>query len=268
MKKTFNVGYYERVRKNHITPLIPANRKYVLFPNDNAVSSSLIQGWVYEPYMFQFISDNLIDLNGTDIADVGANNGHFAIEFGHYVGDNGRVFAFEPQRIIYQQLCGNIFLNGLDNIYAYNSAIGKENGVIQIERPDYFNQGNVNFGDVHVTNNQQSNVDVIQLLKLDEVNFNELSLIKIDVQGFETYVIEGAKETIQKHRPFIFVEIEEEQLEKYGFSEGDLIKQIEELNYIVKRFQVGIPYQTRSGVCLDCVCIPNEKFESQDWIIK
>ena len=137
-----------------------------------------------------------------------------------------------------------------------------------VERPDYFNQGNVNFGDVHVTNSQQSNVDVIQLLKLDEVNFNELSLIKIDVQGFETYVIEGAKETIQKHRPFIFVEIEEEQLEKYGFSEGDLIKQIEELNYTVKRFQVGIPYQTRSGVCLDCVCIPNEKFESQDWIIK
>jgi hypothetical protein len=59
----------------------------------------------------------------------------------------------------------------------------------------------------------------------------------------------------------LFVEFEDHLLTKYGSSEDDLIKKIESLGYVVKRFQEGIPYQTVSGKCLDCVCIPNEKFE-------
>lgn len=158
MKKIFNIQYYERIRKNHINSLVPANRKYILFPKDNAVSSSLIDGRTYEPYMFKFISDNLIDLEDSEIVDIGANNGHFTIEFAHYVGDNGRVYSFEPQRIIFQQLCGNVFLNGLDNVYCYNTAVGDMDGITTIETPNYFNDGDVNFGDVHIKNGDNSSV--------------------------------------------------------------------------------------------------------------
>jgi FkbM family methyltransferase len=268
MKRTFNVEYFERNRKNHIRPLLPAKRKYVLFPNDNAITSSLIEGWVYEPYLFHFISDNMIELEGTEIVDVGANNGHFTIEFSHYVGDTGKVYAFEPQRVIFQQLCGNIFLNGLDNVFAYNAAIGKEAGMTYIEKVDYFERGNVNFGDVHTINKNSENNEVIAITKLDDIEFQNLSVVKIDVQGFESYVLEGSEVTIWKHRPYIFIEIEEDQLQKYGFTEEKLIKQIERMDYVVKRFQVGVPYQTKSGVCLDCVCIPKEKFEKENYKIR
>ena len=267
MKKTFNVGYYERERKNHVNPLLPAKRKYVLFPKDNAVTMSLINGQVYEPYLFSFISDNLIDLTGTEIVDVGANNGHFTVEFAHYVSDTGKVFAFEPQRVIYQQLCGNVFLNGLDNVYAYNVALGETEGVTNIESPNYYSEGEVNFGDIHLTNNGDD-IEKALITKLDNFNFDNLSLIKIDVQGYEPYVIKGGLKTIEKHRPYIFIEMEQDQLEKYGYTEADLVKQIEEMNYVVARFQVGIPYQTKSGVCLDCVCIPKEKFEQNNYIIR
>jgi len=268
MKRTFNVGYYERERKNHITPLIPAKRKYILFPNDNAVTSSLIEGWVYEPYMFHFISDNLIDLEGTEIVDIGANNGHFTIEFAHYVGNTGKVYAFEPQRVVFQQLCGNVFLNGLDNVFTHNVAIGKENGLIQVQNMDFFQEGPVNFGDSHVMSGVEGNNNIVPIWKLDDIEFNNLSVIKIDVQGFEPYIFDGASVTLWKHRPFIFVEIEQEQLEKYGYSEQDLVNKIENMDYVVRRFQVGIPYQTRSGVCLDCVCIPKEVFEKQEFKIR
>lgn len=268
MKKTFNVGYYERERKNQATPLLSSIRKYILFPKDNAVTSSLIHGWVYEPYMFSFISDNLINLNGTDIIDIGANNGHFTIEFAHYAGDTGKVYAFEPQRIVFQQMCGNVFLNGLDNVYTYNVAIGNNHGLVNVEKPNYFDSGDVNFGDVHVISGDEGSHNMVPIWKLDDIQFNNVSLIKMDIQGFEPYAISGATETINKHRPYIFIEIEEDQLSKYGFSEEQLIKQIESLNYVVKRFQEGIPYHTKSGVCLDCVCIPKEKYELETYKIR
>lgn len=263
MKKTFNIDYYEKRRPNHVNPIIPAYRKYALFPNDNAVTSSLINGWTYEPYMFQFISDNMIELESTEIIDIGANNGHFTIEFAHYVGDNGKVYSFEPQRVVFQQLCGNVFLNGLDNVIAYNVAIGDEDKMTTVEVPNYFDKGYINLGDVHVNVPGES----VQMKKLDDYEFSNLSVIKIDVQGYESYVINGSKNTIDKHRPFIFMEIEGDQLGRYGLSENDLMIQIEDMGYILKRFQVGISYQSVSGKCLDCVCIPKEKYELENFKI-
>jgi FkbM family methyltransferase len=265
MKKTFNIGFYERARKNFLAPLKPAIRRYALFPNDNAVTSSLINGWIYEPYLFDFFSDNQIDLTDTEILDIGANNGHFTVEFAHYVGDEGKVYSFEPQRVIFQQLCGNVFFNGLDNVFAYNVAVGHNSGSVNVEKVDYHNSGNVNFGDVHIVNDEGESVPMI---RIDDMEFKNISVIKIDVQGFEQLVIQGAKNTINKFRPFIFVEVENSQLSKYGFSEESLREEFKGINYTMIRFQKGIPYQTESGECLDCVCIPNEKLEHESFKIR
>jgi FkbM family methyltransferase len=268
MKKTFNIQYFERIRKNHIHALQPAYRKYILFPNDNAVTSCLINGSIYEPYYFDFISDNLISLDGMTIIDVGANNGHFTVEFAQYVGDTGKVHSFEPQRIIFQQLCGNVFLNGLDNVHTYNVALGDKLGVTYVEKPNYFDSGYVNFGDVHILDSENENVEKVEIKTVDSYDFDNVGLIKLDAQGFESYILSGATNTINKHRPYIFIEIEDDQLKKYGFSEQSLIDQIEKMDYIVRRFHIGVSYQTVSGVCLDCVCIPREKFENNNYIIR
>jgi FkbM family methyltransferase len=268
MKKTFNIQYFERIRKNHIHALQPAYRKYILFPNDNAVTSCLINGSIYEPYYFDFISDNLISLDGMEIIDIGANNGHFTVEFAQYVGDTGKVRSFEPQRIIFQQLCGNVFLNGLDNVYTYNVALGDKVGITNVEKPNYFDSGYVNFGDVHILESTDENVEKVEIKTVDSYEFENVGLIKIDAQGFESYILSGATNTINKYRPYIFIEIEDDQLKKYGFSEQSLIDQIEKMGYIVRRFHIGVSYQTVSSVCLDCVCIPIEKYETNNYIIR
>ncbi len=268
MKKKFTAQYFERKRPDYTHQNIFHDRKYILFPKDNAVTSSLLNGWLYKEYMFQFLTDNAIPVLGTNIIDIGANNGHFTVEFAHLVGDTGNVYAFEPQRVIFQQLCGNIFINGLDNVHAYNLAIGDKNILTEIERPDYFSQGNVNFGDVHVGNIHTDKKEQIQQIALDSIPFENVSIIKIDVQGFEPFVIEGAKNTIKKHRPYIFIEVEGEQLEKYGKSEDELVRQIEDLQYVVKRFQFGVPYHTKTGMCLDYVCIPKEKYNQRSYKIR
>lgn len=276
MKSKLRNQYYEAIRPNYAGIVYnkfqhPILRKYCLFPNDNAVTQSLIKGFLYEPYMFDFLKDNSINLIGTDVIEIGSNNGHFTIEFAELVGNKGRVFAFEPQRIIYQQLCCNVFLNGLDNVFAYQVAIGNEIGKVKFEYLDYFSSGEVNFGDVSVYNEKKSNNKLHEEViaqTLDSYEFQEVKIIKIDVQGYESNVIEGALKTIKKFKPYIFIEIEEKCLIEFGSSEKELIQKIESLGYVVKRFQEGIPYNSSSGYCLDCVCIPKEKYDLKQYIIK
>jgi FkbM family methyltransferase len=258
MKTKFNVNVYQVQKQDPISALHTNVLNYALFPNDNAVTSSIIEGWQYEPYLFKFLKSNLIETYGKDIVDVGANNGNFAVEFSHLVGDNGKVHSFEPQRIIYYQLCGNVFMNGLDNVYCHNVAIGDKNDIVSMEEPNYFSNEAVNFGDVRIKKPSDNNL-MVNLKRLDDYDFKDIVFIKIDVQGYESFVIDGALATIEKHRPYIFVEFEDHLLKDNGSSEAMLKEKIESLGYYVKRFQEGIPYQTQSGTCLDCVCIPNEK---------
>jgi FkbM family methyltransferase len=259
MKTKFDINLYQVKKKDFKRAFVVNDLRFALFPKDNAITSSIIEGWQYEQYMFEFLYKNLIDTNGKDIIDVGGNNGNFAIDFAHMVGDNGKVHSFEPQRLIYYQLCGNVFMNGLDNVYCHNIAIGSCVDSVYIETPNYFEKGYVNFGNVKVGNNGDS---VMQLpLDAFENDFKDVVFIKIDVQGSELNVIRGAENVIAKHRPYLFVEFEEDLLQEAGTSEKELQERIESLGYIVKRFHEGQLHQTTSGKCLDCVCIPKEKFE-------
>ncbi len=263
MKRTFNTEAIQNNRKNPWYSSILDIRKYILFPKDNAVTASLFSNQLYEDYLYKFLYSNQVNISGTNVIDIGGNNGQISIEFAHLVGDSGKVFTFEPQRIIYQQLCGNIFLNGLDNVYAYNVAIGSENGLTTIEKPNYFDEGFVNFGNIHVGVKQ--NFDVVELRTLDSYNLENISIIKIDVQGFEKKVLLGAKETLKKNRPIIYIEIEEEQLKLYGDSEDSILVLLSEMEYSYTRFNECKPYKTDSGLCLDFVALPNEMISQKDW---
>jgi FkbM family methyltransferase len=183
MKKTiktkFNVKIYQRTKRDFKNPYLMHNLVYALFPNDNAPSSSIINGWQYEPYIFDFLSKNYIETDGKDIIDVGANNGGFSIDFAHLVGDNGKVHSYEPQRLIYYQLCGNVFMNGLNNVYCHNLAIGDCVTNVRIETPNYFDSGAVNFGNVKI--GKKGNLVKQTTLDLLEENYTDVVFIKIDV---------------------------------------------------------------------------------------
>ena len=265
MKTKYNIQIYQRAKRDFKNAYLVNNLVYALFPNDNAPSSSIINGWQYEPYMFEFLNKNLIETDGKDIIDIGGNNGGFAIDFSHLVGDSGKVYTYEPQRLIYYQLCGNVFMNGLDNVYCHNLAIGDCVDKVYIETPNYFEKDAVNFGNVKVGKTGE----LVTQMPLDsfENEYKDVVLMKIDVQGYELNVIKGAEKIIAKHRPYLFVEFEEDLLQEAGTNEKELQEKIESLGYVVKRFQEGIPYNTTSGKCLDCVCIPKEKFEEFDHII-
>jgi FkbM family methyltransferase len=261
----FQIGLYKNLKKDPLNAFLTNELNYALFPNDNAVTSSIIEGWQYEWYIFDFLTKNQIVTKDKTIIDVGGNNGNFAVDFAHLVGNGGVVHTFEPQRIIYYQLCTNIFLNGLTNVHCHNEAVGNTDGELMIETLNYLEKNeSVNFGAAEIVNN---NGELVKSTRLDSYTFKDVVFIKIDVQGYESFVIEGAINTIQQNRPYLFVEFEDHLLQKQGSSETKLQTQIEALDYIVKPFQPGVPYESYSGKCLDYVCIPREKWEEFEHII-
>jgi FkbM family methyltransferase len=251
MKRKFNVSFYQSSKKDFYKPYLKNNFTFALFPKDNAITSSIIEGWQYHNYMFEFFQLNKIDASGCDIIDIGANNGQFSLDFAHMVGDNGRVHSFEPQRILYYQLCGHVFMNGLDNVFCYNVALGDREEVVEIEKPDYFYSGHVNFGDIAIKNEQTFvKTEKVRMKTLDSYKFNNLLFIKLDVQGFELETIKGGEQTIKNNYPIFF-------LENYIDQEKDqeVIKLLQEWGYINYRLDIGNKE--------DCILVYPDKHKSK-----
>jgi len=258
MPNRFRTKIYSITKKNIFDNFQINNYQYILFPKDNAVTSSIINGNQYHPYIFDFLLLNNINVNGKEIVEIGANNGNFTIDFANYVGNEGKVHAFEPQRIIHYQLCGNVFLNGFNNVYCHNIAVSNKTGVTKIEKPDYFSTREVNFGNVRVDDRLSEGCEYVECRRLDSYDFDNVILIKIDTQGHEYYVLQGALETISKHRPYIIFEIEQEFLDMYGIPKTSFDNLFNELQYTYYQFDKGRPYHTSTGYCIDYVAIPNE----------
>src|SRR5882724_6319724 len=83
---------------------------------------------------------------GDSVVDVGANLGTHTVFFAHKAGARGAVFAFEPQRVVFQLLCANLALNGLTNVHAYHAAVSRQKGTTSVPDVAYDDAGN--FGGV------------------------------------------------------------------------------------------------------------------------
>ena len=139
---------------------------------------------------------------GSVVLDVGANIGTHSVFFGNAVGQSGKVLAFEPQRILFQALCANAAINSLTNIFTFNTAVGAGGGNIKVPSIDY-NQPS-NFGGVSLLHTEEG--ASVPVLGLDELLLPGCNLIKIDVEGMELDVVNGAVKLIQSCKPVLYVE--------------------------------------------------------------
>jgi len=137
-----------------------------------------------------------------DVAlDVGANLGAHTVPLAQLVGPTGAVHAFEPQRILFQILCGNLALNEVANVRALPFALGRAPGSTTVPPLDY--RGANNFGGIPLGTTAGENVPVITL---DQLGLAQVRLIKIDVEGMEIDVLAGGKDTLARCRPILYVE--------------------------------------------------------------
>ena len=169
----------------------------------------------------------------TTLVDVGANVGTYSLALAPAVGPAGKVHAFEPQRIIFNMLAGSVALSGHTNIWCHNMAVGDRQGRIELPQFDYrreLNFGSVEFGPEQVEPLSQQRghdpelVEYVPLTTIDSFGFPRLDVMKIDAEGMDMQVIDGAAETIRRCRPVLYVEwikVDQQalrgQLEGFGY---------------------------------------------------
>jgi FkbM family methyltransferase len=153
--------------------------------------------------------------DGVVYVDVGANIGTHAIPIARALGDRGRVFAFEAQERIFYALAGNVAINNCFNAKALWAAVGVETGTMEIPCLDH--RKPANFGGLSLkpeikqdpgqpVSFDQRDTATVACISLDDLQLNRCDVIKIDAEGMEPDVIDGAQKTIAKHRPVIFAE--------------------------------------------------------------
>ncbi|MFZ7174104.1 FkbM family methyltransferase [[Pasteurella] aerogenes] len=174
-------------------------------------------------------------LNAQDnVIEVGANIGMHTIPIAKKI-PQGRLFCFEPQRVLFQALCCNLSLNQLTNVYSYNQGVSYQSQEMEIVGSNYDTAWNYGSYSLDKGFNSEGNfhgethIETIQIISLDthtEIQkLSSLKLLKIDAEGFEMNVLRGAEETIKTFQPVIFVEahLQNETLA--------LIEYINSLNY-------------------------------------
>jgi len=190
------------------------NFKVRFYPNSELSRKIWIDG-NWEGEVEKFTADYL-KMNDV-LIDIGANIGLVTLDAAVKIGSSGKVYSIEPHPTTFEYLLGNIKLNNLNNIHPINAALGNKTGKIIFTnmRSDCMN---------FVQNDNKGGLSV-PISKLDDLTINELSisLMKIDVEGYEKFVLEGGKSVLKKTM-CIFYESLDRLYKKYNYTHKDIFQ--------------------------------------------
>ena len=169
--------------------------------------------------------------SGVIAIDCGANIGVHTIEWAKAMTGWGEVIAFEAQERVFYALAGNVALNNCFNATVRNVAVGARSGSIDVPLVNYDAPGS--FGSLELRPSQHNEfigqkIDYspqkcksVPMVAIDSYNLARLDFIKIDVEGMEIEVLDGAEQSIEKHKPMMLIEtIKSEKDDLIAFLEG------------------------------------------------
>lgn len=190
-------GFYYGIKKRRSDKIILRlfnNKQFYLF-NDNPVSSFFTYTDIPDKKEISILREEINKVKNKDslyFVDIGANIGSYIILISDLTKN---LIAFEPHPISYQRLIMNLKLNGIDNKYIYNNAVGDSDEKVYFT--DYGCSSTINKISTKKTNLQVKQVKLDNVLsKFKGKEF----LLKIDVEGFEMNVIRGVEKLIKENK--------------------------------------------------------------------
>jgi len=163
---------------------------------------------------------------GSTVIDVGANIGFFTLQFARHVGSNGQVIAIEPEPNNFAQL---------SSIVARANLKAKVN-LYQLAAADAVGKLYLKLDPLHPANHRLSETGLpVEVTTVDtlveKLGDPAIAFIKIDVQGAEKKVLQGAANTIARNHPAIFCELDDNSLKNFQTSAIDLAHYLRDLGY-------------------------------------
>ncbi len=182
---------------------------------------------------------------GQVIVDVGANIGYYTLLSAEKVGPSGHVYAFEAHPKSYKYLNKNISLNGYKNVVSVQTALGDKLGKIK-----FSNQSKDDMNSVSVDGGIEVPLD---LLDNHLISVKKIDLLKVDVEGYEKFVLLGARGTLDV-TDTVFFEAWDDHFSKYDYSLQDVFSILEPygFSYFVNS-KSGFKRIDESYKAVDCV---------------
>jgi len=193
--------------------------KFKCFKNDTTICHSILTTKSWEKHLLDKLMEHY--KKDTLFLDIGSNYGCHSIGIANEIKrtkGRGKVHSFELQPKIFKLFQENIELNHLSSIITpHFFGLGDKNETKEFIVPTDYDT-NSNPGMLSLLNTEKTedtHGEKVTIKRLDELQLDNISLIKIDVEGYELEVFEGGRETIQRNKPFILIEIWEKNKEKY-----------------------------------------------------
>ena len=211
------VATKKQQQKNSDSFIVNVNGyKLAVIPGDLGISSELLMFKTHEPLTTKLLSKEL--KRGMTCLDVGGNIGYYTLLESDIVGDSGKVIAIEPSPPNFQHLKKNLEIQHSKNVDAYNFAAGDKDGSVNFLVYKESN-GSFTIPDGETTNLPGELIKVTAKridTFLDELKINHVDFVRMDVEGYESHIIQGMKNTIKKSSPMFQIEVHASILGKEG----------------------------------------------------
>lgn len=185
---------------------------------------------VSEPIETEFVKKNI--KKGSIVIDLGAYIGYYTLLFAKLVGNKGKVFAFEPEPDNFRILKKNVEINGYQNIILENRAVSDTN-----EKKNLYISNGPSMHALFPSRFATEKYIQVKTIRLDDYFKNnnlkdEISFIKIDVEGSELGAIQGGSSLLDENKNLtILIEFHPAAIREFGYEPRDLLHWIVDKNF-------------------------------------
>lgn len=150
----------------------------------------------WEPRETQIVVEEVKE--GDVVLDIGANIGYYTLLFARLVGDQGKVFAFEPDPVNFSLLERNVLINGYRNVTLIRKAVWNETGGLRLYLDDR-HKGDHRVYDSH-DGRESIVIDAVRLDDYFQDCSSRIDFIKMDIQGAEAMAVDGMRLLLRRNR--------------------------------------------------------------------
>jgi FkbM family methyltransferase len=198
--------------------------------SDRGLSWPLFLRGVYEDFETRVFKE--VVKRGNVVVDVGAGIGYYSLLAAHLVGEEGMVYAFEPEPNNYGLLVKNVEINEISNVVCIRKAMSNKTGHAKLFL-SATNRGDHRIYDLK-DGRESVSIEVTSLDTFFEGQPRRIDVIKMDVQGAEAQVLEGMSSLIQENPDLVILtEFWPLGLQLSGSSAAEFLNQLLRHHFVI-----------------------------------